>query len=146
MIMKTFKKLYAITFIFIVALACSSDDDSGSTEGNQAKLIGTWKFTASTTNGLADTDNYICDFEETYEINATSITITFYADPSGDDGPDCQPDGNFSFDYNIDGDTLSDNEGNTITILTLNDTTFRFEETDTFDGITDIYTQTYTKQ
>ena len=146
MIMKTFKKLYAIAFICIAAFACSSDDDSGSNEVNQAKLIGTWKFTSSTTNGVADTDNYICDFEETYEIDATSITIMFYADPSGDDGANCQLDGTFSFDYNINGDTLSDDDGNSVTILTLNDTTFTFEETDTEDGVTDVYTETYTKE
>ncbi len=148
MIMKIFKKLYVITFISIVAFACSSDDDNGSgtTEENQAKLIGTWKFTSSTTNGEADTDYYICDFEETYEINATSITIIFYADPSGQDGSNCELDGTFSFDYFINSDTISDDEGSSIKILTLNDTTFRFEETEIDEGITYTYTETYSKQ
>jgi len=145
--MKIFKKLYAITFIFIVAIACSSDDDnSGTTEENQAKIIGTWKFTSSTTNGETDTDLYICDFEETFEFNATSITINFYEDPSGEDGSNCQLDETYTFNYTINGSTISNDEGNTQEIITLNDTTLRFEETETYEGTTYIYTETYTKQ
>ncbi len=146
MIMKTFKKLFAIAFICIATFACSSDDDSGSTSDNQAKLIGTWKFTSSTTNGVVDTDNYICDFEDTWVINASTVTITFYEDPSGMDGSNCQLDGSFTFDYDINGDILSDDEGNTLEIGTLNSTTLILEETESYEGTTYIYTDTYTKQ
>lgn len=144
---KTFKKLYAITFICIVAFACSSDDDnSDATVDNQAKLIGTWKFTSSTTNGEADTDYYICDFEETYVISASSITNNYYADPSGEDGSDCQLDGTYAFNYSINGNTLSDDEGYSQEIITLNNTTLILEDTETYEGTTYVYTETYTKQ
>ncbi len=144
--MKTFKTFYVIAFISIVAFACSSDDDSSSTQENQAKLVGTWKFTSSTTNGEVDTDNYICDFEETYAINSTTVTISFYEDPSEENGPNCQFVDSFTFDYDINGDILSDDEGNSIKILTLNNTTLIFEETESYEGTTYTYTETYTKQ
>lgn len=143
---KIFKIFYVAAFLSIVAFACSSDDDSGSTDDNQAKIIGTWKFTASTTNGETDTDNWICDFEETYEFSTSTITIKYYYDPSGENGSDCQLDGMHTVNYDIDGNTISGEEGDSVEIITLNNTTLILEETETYDGTTYIYTETYTKQ
>jgi hypothetical protein len=145
--MKIIKKLFVVAFISIAAFACSSDDDnSGTTEVTQAKLIGTWKFTSSTTNGVLDTDFYTCDFEDTYEISATSITITYYWDPSGEDGSNCELDGTYAFNYSINGNTLSNDEGESTKVLTLNDTTLVFEDTEVYEGTTYVYTETFTKQ
>jgi hypothetical protein len=92
--MKTFKNLYVIIFICFVAFACSSDDDNSGANG---ELIGTCKFTTSTSNGVEDTDNYICDFEDSYVISTTYVSISFYEDPSGEGDSNCQLDGAFMF-------------------------------------------------
>ncbi len=145
--MKTFKNLFAIAFICITAFACSSDDDSGSDGDNQAKLIGTWKFTSSSTDGVVDTDYYICDYEDTLVINSSTVTASYYEDPSGNDGSNCQFVDSYMFNYNIDGNMITNtDDGYTSEIITLNSTTFIFEETETFEGTTYVYTETYTKQ
>mgnify|MGYP003114191048 CR=1 FL=1 len=130
--MKTFKKLYAIAFICIVAFACSSDD---SNSGANREFIGTWKFTDSSSNGVEDADNYICDFEDTYVINAISVTISSYEDPSGEDGSNCQLDGAFTFNYTIDGNIITNTEeGFSSEIIRFNNTTLIFSNTETSEG------------
>ena len=139
--MKTIKKLFIISFISIVAFACSSDDndDSSTTEENQAKIIGTWKFQSSTTDGVTDTDNDPC---------LTLLTITFTSsqmttlDVYGDN---CAMSETYVNGYSINGDDISVNdEGDIYTseIITLNNTTLTIEDSE--DNI--VYTETYIKQ
>jgi hypothetical protein len=143
--MKILKKLILVTLISILAFGCSDDDDSGDSATN-GELIGTWQFSSSTTDGQADNDNYICDFEETYTFTATTITTKYYWDPSGEDGSDCQLDGTYTSNYSRNGNTLMDEEGFSIEIKTLNSTTLVLEDSYTYDDVTTIYTETYTRQ
>jgi len=145
--MKILKRLILVTLISTIAFACNKDDDGGgnTTAENQVKIIGTWKYTSSTTNGVVDMNNYICNFEETYEYNASSVINKYYGDPSGDDGSNCQLEGTYTVNYSIDGNSLSStDDGFTYTqaILVLNSTTLILQDVDGDD----IYTETYTKQ
>lgn len=145
--MKILKRLILVAFISTLAFACNKDDDDGGNNSDTSgSLIGTWKYTSSAENGVTYTGNYICDFEETYVISATSIANSYYWDPSGDDGSDCQLEGTYTTDYSRNGNTLTYDEGYSQEIKTLNGTTLVLEDSDTFEGVTIIYTETYTRQ
>jgi len=78
----------------------------------------------------------ICDFEDTYVISATSVIISFYEDPSGENDSNCQLDGTFMFNYTFDGNIITyTEEGFTSEIIMLNNTTLIFSNTETFEGI-----------
>lgn len=146
--MNTLKTILIVTIISLFTFSCSSDDDNsnpsntpGSTTANQAALIGTWKFTSSSVNGVTDTNFWICDFEETYQITDNTITINYYADPSGNDGGNCELEGSNTTNYSISGNTITV-EGYAQEITTLNATTLVLKEI--YEG--DTYTETYTKQ
>lgn len=140
--MNNLKKLVLITFISLTAFACSSDDDSGdsgSTTQNQANIIGTWKFTSSTTNGVIDTDNDPCLTLLTITFNTTQITTI---DVFGDN---CDQSETYTNNYSISENIISvTDEGETYTseIITLNSTTLTIQDVDGDDT----YTETYTKQ
>lgn len=143
--MKILKRLILVTFISTIAFACSKDDDGGDSS-TSGELIGTWKFASSSVNGETDTDNYICDFEETYTYSATAVTNKYYWDPSGEDGSDCQLEGTYTSNYTRSGNTLTGEEGYSQEIKTLNSTTLVLEDVDTFDGNTIVYRETYIRQ
>ncbi len=139
--MNNLKKLMLITFISLTSFACSSDDDSGdpdSTSQNQANIIGTWRFTSSTTNGVADTIDD-CELMDTALFTSSQVTFTYF------EGVNCADSESETFNYSINGNTLSATiEGETFTseIITLNSTTLTIQDV---DG-NDTYTETYTKQ
>lgn len=139
--MNNLKKLMLITFISLTAFACSSDDDSGdsgSTTQNQANIIGTWRFTSSTTNGVADTLD-VCELMDTAVFTSSQVTFTYF------EGTNCSDTGSDTFNYSINGNTLSATiQGETFTqeIVTLNSTTLTIQDVDGDDT----YTETYTKQ
>jgi len=139
--MKIIKKLFVITFISIAAFSCSSDDsdDSDMTEENQAKIIGTWKFQSSTTDGVTDTDNDPCLTFLTITFTSSQITTV---DVYGDN---CDMFETYVNAYSINGNDISINdEGDIYTseILTLSNSTLTIEDAE--DNI--VYTQTYIKQ
>jgi hypothetical protein len=135
-IMKNFKKLCLLTLIVLTGFSCGNDDDNSLsiTEQNRANIIGTWKLTSETENGI-DIDLEDCELLLTLIFNTTQINVTDFCDPP-------EP---IAYDYTIDENTLDIiEEGEIITyeITTLNDTILTISEVD--DGF--IYTETYTKQ
>ncbi|MFD2914849.1 lipocalin-like domain-containing protein [Psychroserpens luteus] len=137
--MKTIKNVCIIAFISIATFACSSDDDSsGDTTGdNQAKIIGSWRYTSSTTNGEADTLND-CDLMDTATFTTSQVTFAYF------EGVNCEDTGSESVNYTINGNNILlslNNETFTSEILTLNSTTLTLKDSDGGD----VYTDTYTK-
>jgi len=135
--MKNLKKALTLSLLLIVFMACSSDDDS-STEDNQASIIGTWKFTSSSTNGVADSVD-ACDLLNTLVIISNQVTGTEYW------GTDCAEIDTYSFSYTISGKTITTTEGGesySSEITTLNATTLSIRDVD--EG--DVYMETYTRQ
>ena len=66
-----------ITFLTIIAafmaFSCSSDDDSSISQTTNAELIiGTWKLTSTSSNGVADTLTE-CDLLDTLTFNETTV-------------------------------------------------------------------------
>ena len=135
--MKKFKKLLTLSLLLITIIACSSDDSS-TTEDNQAIIIGTWKYTSSSTNGVADAVD-TCDLLNTLVITSNQVTITEYW------GVNCAETDSFTISYTISGNiitTTEEGESYTSEILTLNETTLSIKDVD--EG--DIYIETYTRQ
>jgi len=152
--MKTLKTVFTLTLILFIVFSCKNDDDDDSsnvndTEQNQSNILGNWKFTSSTTNGVEDTDNYICDFEETLEFTSTTATDKFYYDPSEENGPNCELEETLIFNYSINGNQITQtfDNGNsfTVEIVELSGTTFKFKNVESSDTETFTYITTYTK-
>ena len=136
-IMKNLKRLLTLSLLLITIIACSSDDSS-TTEDNQASIIGTWKFTSSSTNGVAD-DVDTCDLLNTLVITSNQVTVTEYW------GENCVETDTFTISYTISGNIITITEGGetyTSEITTLNATTLSIKDVD--EG--DIYIETYTRQ
>ena len=139
--MNSLKTILLLTFVAIFTFSCNNDDDDNSdnvTLENQEKILGTWQFTSSTTNGVLDTDNDSCLTQFTVTFNETQVTtIDKY-------GPNCEMTDTYINTYSINGNTISiTDEGDTysLDIVTLNDTTLTISYTE--DG--DVYTETYAK-
>lgn len=135
--MKHLKRVLGLCMLLITIIACSSDDNSNSEE-NQAKLIGTWKFTSSTTNGVADSTED-CELLETLVISSSQVAVTDYW------GDDCSESETYSISYTLNGNSITTTEEGvsyTSEIVILNNTTFTVKDVD--DG--DIYINTYTRQ
>lgn len=135
--MKKFKNVITLCFLLITITSCSSDDNS-ETDDNQASIIGTWKFTSSSTNGVTDNVE-ACDLLNMLVINSSQISITEYW------GADCSETDIFTISYTISGKSITIIEGGesyTLEILTLNERTLSIKEID--EG--DVYIETYTRQ
>ncbi len=130
--------LYLFLACTITLTSCGSDDDTESS--NEDLIIGTWKFTSSSTNGTTDTDNYACNFLGTLEFNNTTMISTYY------DGDNCETSETDIATYEIDGNQITvtysgENDTYTATIETLDNNTLSIK--DVADG--DVYIDTYTK-
>ncbi len=137
--MKNLKKLALITFVVLTGFACSDDDDNDSTTSqNQASIIGTWKWVASTQNGENQPLDE-CELLFTLVFNTSQVTETdFYGD-------NCEMTETDIASYSIDGNSITvnyDGESFTSEITTLNNSTLTVKDTE--DGI--VFTETYTKQ
>lgn len=131
------KKALTLCFLLITIASCSSDDNS-ETDENQASIIGTWKFTSSSTNGISDSID-TCDLLNTLVISNGQMSATEYW------GTDCTETDIYSTGYTISGMSISVTEGGesyTLEILTLNEATLSIKEVD--EG--DVYIDTYTRQ
>lgn len=134
--MKKFKKALALCFLLITITSCSSDDNS-ETDDNQASIIGTWKFTSGSTNGVTDSVE-ACDLLNTVVISSNQMNFTEYW------GANCTEKDTYSISYTISGELITITEGGesfTLNILTLNETTLSIKEVD--EG--DVYIETYTR-
>jgi hypothetical protein len=140
---KNLKNLFLILCVAFISFSCSSDDDSSgdsdTTAQNKANIIGTWKFTSSTTNGVLDTDNDPCLTQLTITFNTTQVsTLDIY-------GENCELSDTYTTTYSISGNNINivdDGETYTVEITTLNSTTLTIEDSED----NDVYTETYTKQ
>jgi hypothetical protein len=135
--MKILKRVLTLSLLLITIISCSSDDNS-TTEDNQANIIGTWKLSSSSTNGVADTLD-ACDLQTTLVITSNQITITEYW------GDNCMETDTYSISYTISGENITISESGvsyTSEITTLTSTTLSIKDVD--EG--DVYTETYTRQ
>jgi hypothetical protein len=142
--MKTLKNLFILTLVLFVTFSCDNDDEEQSEEETTSKLIGTWKFTSSTTDGVPDTDFYICDLLDLLIFTQTTVTSKYYEDPSGTNGSNCVETSSTE-NYSIDGEVITVNNYSS-TIITLTNTKLVFEDIETDGTDTFIYTETYIKQ
>ncbi|GAA4882584.1 hypothetical protein GCM10023311_00830 [Flaviramulus aquimarinus] len=137
-------KLTLLTIITTcLTFSCSSDDDSSSSENFAELIIGTWKWTATSENGVADTLTE-CELQ-----NTITFASTTYTGVEHDNGNAPCTSYNFDGTYTIVGNTLTlgdDLEEDTEEIETLNSTTLVFEYEETFNNETTIYRDTYTRQ
>lgn len=137
--MKTLKLTLLVMVTTCLTFSCKSDDDGGSS-GNLADLIlGTWKWTAASENGVEDTLTE-CDLMDT-----VTFTSTAYSGIEHDPGTAPCTEYDFNGTYSISGNTIiwdGDSE-DTDEIETLNSTTLVLKyvgENNT------VYRDTYTKQ
>ncbi|WNH08138.1 lipocalin family protein [Thalassobellus suaedae] len=135
--MKNLKRLLTLSLLLITIMACSSDDSS-TTEDNQANIIGTWKLSSSSTNGVVDSLD-ACDLQTTLEIASSQIDITEYW------GDNCVESDTYSISYTVSGKNLTISESGfsyTSEITTLTSTTLSIKDVD--EG--DVYIETYTRK
>lgn len=124
--MKIVKTLSLILLMAVVLVGCSKDDNGG----DSASLVGTWKLTASTWNGVSDLED--CDLKSTAVFTETKIKTTEYY------GTDCMESEIMESDYTRSGNTLTIKfEGYTVAtveITTLTATTLVITDADE-DGV-----------
>ncbi|AUP81465.1 lipocalin-like domain-containing protein [Flavivirga eckloniae] len=141
--MKTLKLTLLTIITACLTFSCNSDDDSPA-KSNAELIIGTWKWTEGTQDGVAETLTE-CDLLDTLTFTDTQIS---YASHEEGTAP-CATANTFSDTYTIDGNIItSDIEialTKTYEIITLNSTTLvlKFEETE--NNETNIYTNTFVK-
>lgn len=130
--------LTLIICLLLILTSCSSDDNGGGEINFGDYIIGTWRYTSSTFNGVND-ELTECDLLNTLVINSTEVVDTEYF------GDTCDKTDIITGTYSIDGNIISatfDGDTYTTEILTLNNTTLTLKDT---EG-TDVYTDTYTRQ
>ncbi len=138
---KTLLYLFAITLVFA---SCKKDDDAMDTDDNEANIVGTWKITSETENGVPLTLDE-CEVLGTinFRSNGTATDTYYY-------GENCAMTDVENYNYSINDDQLTisygDNESYTVTITTLNNTTLKIEDSYEEEGVTYTYSSTYTKQ
>lgn len=77
--MKFLKNLSLVLLVTVLLVGCSKDDDKGTT----ATLLGTWKLTSSTLNGVPEVLD-VCELKSTVKFTETSVIIKNY------DGENCE--------------------------------------------------------
>jgi hypothetical protein len=141
--MKTLKLTLLVIVTACLTFSCESDDDNNDSSGNFAELIiGTWKWTASSANGVAEALTE-CDLMDTTTFTSTTYSGVEHGSNSGN--APCSSDeydGTYSINGNVitwDGDPEDTDE-----IATLNATTLVLKYVDSDDST--VYLDTYTKQ
>ncbi|MBN4070778.1 lipocalin family protein [Olleya sp. AH-315-F22] len=136
--MKAIKKALALSLMIIIAFGCSNSDDSNGSDSvsqdNLAKIIGLWKFTSSTTNGVIDVIDDPCELLFNLDFTANQVSIQEYS------GEGCSTQQSTSDSYSISGNTLNIG-GFVVEITTLNNTTLKVQYTEGTDTITETYTK-----
>ena len=127
--------------------SCNNDDDSTSLD----PIIGTWKLTSETENGLEK----ITDYDKNSTINFSEDGILTTNLFSEDQNGECEEDGGFTEEdvvtwVNV-GDsfyTIDDGDTDTLEfVFSNNDDTFTLTDTDIEDdGETSVIVSVYTKQ
>ncbi len=142
-----------ILFTLAIVTSCSKDDDSSdASNSSEAKLVGSWVWSKSETDGEEYTLDE-CDQIGTivFAENGTGLETYYY-----NNGTECINDGTDAFAWSLSGDTLSvtyaedgDEFTYTSTVLELNDTTFVVQYIDEYEEngetVESIYVETYTK-
>ena len=127
----------------MILFACKKDDDVvTTTTPTKEQLVGTWKQTGETTNGVNswNTTNYdACEMDDNLTLSANN-TYTYT-----DAGLVCSPSGNDAGTWSISGSTLTV-DGFPLTVNSFSGNTLTLKETYTFGGQTYTVIATYTKQ
>ena len=126
-----------IICLFLILTSCSSDDNGGTDINFEDSIIGTWKYTSSTFNGVND-ELTECDFLNTLVFNSTQLISTEYY------GDTCEMIDITTETYSITGTLISiifEGETYTSEILILNTTTLSLKDIDGSDEYIDTYTR-----
>lgn len=139
--MKIFKIILLAVVTTCLTFSCSSDDDDAS---SSASLVGTWKWTSSSENGVDDPLTE-CDLLDTYTFTSTQATyLEYYSD---NDMAPCEFD-TYMATYTISGNVITFTVGSEVYTedieLTASTLTFIYQED--FNSETFIYKDVYTKQ
>lgn len=141
--MKKTKKLFLILFIGIL-FSCSKDNNNP--EPDQNSIVGTWKITSLTSNGIEELQDVLDYSNICYWMEvATQTTITSIEFS----GTDCTTeDIGESEPYTINGNIISFTTGDqdSAEILELTSTTLKIQDAYEEDGESYIDIYTYTKQ
>lgn len=137
------RKILALSIVAVTLFSCKKDDDvKTTTTPSKEQLVGTWRQTAESTNGVStwNTSNYqACEMDDNITLN-TDNTYTYT-----DAGTVCSPSGNDAGAWAISGSTFTV-DGYPRTVEGFNGTTLNLKDTYTFGGMTITVTSTYTKQ
>lgn len=137
--MKLFKNFLILTLVVAIAFGCSSNDDGGAgnngsdtvSTDNLSKILGTWLFVSSSTNGVVDPIEGCEQFSSLiFTTSQVSIQEVF--------GDNCSETQSTSEEYSINGNTLNVG-GFIVDIKTINSTTLVVEYTEDGDEITETY-------
>lgn len=118
------------------------DDPINTTTPSKDQLVGTWKQTAETTNGVNswNTTNYDpCEMDDNVKLNADN-TYTYT-----DAGVVCSPSGNDAGTWSISGSTLTF-DAYPMTVHGFTGSTLTLKETYSFGGTTFTVLATFTRQ
>ncbi|WP_299362636.1 lipocalin family protein [Winogradskyella sp.] len=141
--MRTLKHNLLLAMVLIVFISCSSDDDSGNENDNPADIaeliLGSWTFSNSTTNGVADPVDDPC--EQLLSINfSANLNFTRF-ERSGDN---CQTTTQFTGTYSLNGNTLTVTTGqgtNIVEITNISSSNVSFQHMDGSDVIVENFTK-----
>lgn len=137
------KKILMLSVLAVSLYSCKKDDAPISTNTpSKEQLVGTWKKTAETTNGVNtwNTTNYDpCEMDDNIQLKADN-TFTYT-----DAGTVCSPSGTDNGTWSVSGSTLTV-DGFPITIENYSGTTLKLKESFTLGGTTYTTISTLTKQ
>jgi len=140
--MKHLKRTLVLILILLTTIACGGDDDDGTGANgtdsvsldNISKIIGTWKFTSSTTNGVPDSTDEPCQLMRTVEFTIDNAITTEYS------GSSCSTQESTYEPWNINGNKLNIG-GTKIEIVTLSSESITVKYSEGGDTIVEVFTK-----
>jgi hypothetical protein len=137
------KKILAVSFLAVSLLGCKKDDEViNTTTPSKDQLVGTWRQTAETTNGVNTwntTNHQACEMDDNLKLNSDN-TYTYT-----DAGTVCSPSGNDAGAWSISGSTLTV-DAYPLTVENFNGSTLSLKEIYTFGGTTYTVIAVFTRQ
>lgn len=138
-----FKRILLLSIVAVSLFGCKKDDDVvNTTTPTKEQLVGTWRQTAETTNGVNSwntTSHDACEMDDNLQLKSDN-TYTYT-----DAGTVCSPSGNDSGTWSVSGSTLTV-DAFPMQIDNFNGSTLRLKETYSFGGSTFTVLATFTKQ
>ena len=139
--MKIFKIILLAVVTTCLTFSCSNDDDNG---GDSDSIIGTWKWTSSSVNGVND------PLTECHLLNTFTFTSTAYSAVEHKSGSAPCTANDYNGTYTISGIILTwdvnSNDPDVDEIQTLNSTSLVLKKEENDGNSTFVYLDTYTRQ